>query len=221
MNIGHRCCSRSLESLVFPGICLVNLMSLQTFLSFALKFPFVQTFPPAKFDTRVTFAIFLSFPRRPALPWKTKKYFTLYRKRSDGHKRLFSKGKQRSLSSQTWGHGTFRLLVWCLVLGTNFPQFKFPCKKYELGKAFVCWRELSDFLHRGAPTTECTCVSNKRVRFESKVGPPHHFEKQSAKAPWASDKWKEMRTEEVDERKVAEAKISFCLLAFVHPKIKT
>lgn len=40
------------------------------------------------------------------------------------------------------------------------------------------------------------------------------------KAPWASDKWKKRRTEEVEERKVAEAKISFCLLAFVHPKIK-
>ncbi len=80
----------TVESLVFPGICLVNLMSLQTFLSFALKCPFVQTFPPAKFDTRVTFAIFLSFPRRPALHERPKNICTLYRKRSDGHKRLFS-----------------------------------------------------------------------------------------------------------------------------------
>lgn len=61
----------TVESLVFPGMCLVNLMSLQsfqTFLSFALKFPFVQTFPTAKFDTHVTFAIFLPFPLRLALP---------------------------------------------------------------------------------------------------------------------------------------------------------
>lgn len=61
----------TMESLVFPGMCLVNLMSLQsfqTFLYFQLKFPFVQTFPPAKFDTRVTFAILLLFPLRLDLP---------------------------------------------------------------------------------------------------------------------------------------------------------
>ncbi len=85
----------TVESLVFPGICLVNLMSLQTFLSFALKCPFVQTFPPAKFDTRVTFAIFLSFPRRPALPWKTKKYFYSLSKKVRWTQETFFKRKAK------------------------------------------------------------------------------------------------------------------------------
>lgn len=84
-------------------------------------------------------------------------------------------------------------------------------QNYELGKAFVCRRELSDFLHKGVPTSECTCVSNKIVQFASKVGPLHHFEKESAKAPWASDKWKKGERV-VEKSKGAEVKISLCAI---------
>lgn len=179
--------SFTVESLAFPGMCLVNLTSLQSFqafLSSPSKFPFL---PPAKFDIH-------NVCHFPPLPRTTQNILT---KNGQG---FFSKRKQKprvKSNMRSWN-----VLSSSLMSGYRhrlFPNLSFHAKIWT-GKGLCVPKRAMWF-----SATECTCVSNKTGQFASKVGPLHHFEKESAKAPRASDKRKKGETKKLRKVKISSS----------------